>query len=390
MRIALLTFTLIALLIPAAAEASPRQVMTFEAPEELYDDTRRDATLDEIRAFGVTQIRQLVYWQQFAPSANRKRKPRFDASDPNAYPAFGLLDRVIAAAQARGIKVMLTPTGPVPRWATGSKKGNLNRPNAKQFGDFVTALARRYGAQVETWSVWNEPNQPQFLMPQYRKGKPASPRDLPQPLPRGAPRDPQRAREPARHDPDRRDVAARQRERAASADLPARSHLPELQVQEDAIVRAPGRRRLRPSRLYDAHRAALRAVRQERRHDRGAQPAGDGARQGRSCARPASAAEDLPDRVRDPVRAGPDLRRLVRAPAGLLRDRRAHGLRELARGAVLAVPDARRRPARGGLPVPRLRERPAPQQRPGASRPTARSRTRSPSSATARPTCCGA
>ena len=25
------------------------------------------------------------------------------------------------------------------------------------------------------WSIWNEPNQPQFLLPQYRKGKPYSP-----------------------------------------------------------------------------------------------------------------------------------------------------------------------------------------------------------------------
>jgi hypothetical protein len=39
----------------------------------------------------------------------------------------------------------------------------------------VTALARRYGDQVDMWSVWNEPNQPQFLLPQYRKGKPYSP-----------------------------------------------------------------------------------------------------------------------------------------------------------------------------------------------------------------------
>jgi hypothetical protein len=175
MRIALLTITLVALLAAPAAEASPRQVMTFEAPEELYDDTLRDAALDEIRAFGVTQIRQLVYWQQFAPGPNRKRKPRFNASDPNAYGTFGRLDGLMASAAARGIKVVLTPTGPVPRWATGSKKGNLNRPNARQFGQFVTALARRYGAQVETWSVWNEPNQPQFLMPQYRKRRPVSP-----------------------------------------------------------------------------------------------------------------------------------------------------------------------------------------------------------------------
>ena len=177
MRIALLTIVLLAL-IAAPAGASPRQVMSFEAPEELFDDTRRDATLDEIRAFGVTRIRQLVYWQTFAPGPKRKRKPRFDATDASQYPAapMGRLDRLIAAARQRGIEVMLTPTGPVPRWATRRKKGNLNRPNSRQFGQFVTALARRYGDAVSMWSVWNEPNQPQFLKPQYRKGRPYSPR----------------------------------------------------------------------------------------------------------------------------------------------------------------------------------------------------------------------
>src|SRR3990170_3708212 len=102
MRIAILTITLLALLV-APPQASPRQVMTFEAPDELLDDGRRDATLDEIRAFGVTQIRQLVYWQQFAPGHNRKRKPRFNASDPNAYGTFGRLDTLMASAAARGI-----------------------------------------------------------------------------------------------------------------------------------------------------------------------------------------------------------------------------------------------------------------------------------------------
>ena len=176
MRIAILTATLLAALVLApAAQAGPRQVMAFEAPDELLDDSRRDATLDEIRGFGVTQIRQLVYWQQFAPGSNRKTRPQFNASDPNAYPALGQVDRLISAASARGIKVILTPTGPVPRWATKGKKGNLNRPNARHFRQFVTALARRYGSQVDTWSVWNEPNQPQFLMPQYRKKRPVSP-----------------------------------------------------------------------------------------------------------------------------------------------------------------------------------------------------------------------
>jgi hypothetical protein len=176
MRLALLTITLLVLL-AAPAHASPRQVMSFEAPEELLDDGRRLGTLDEIRAFGVTQIRQLVFWQSFAPGPNRKRKPSFNAANPDAYPAgtWDRLDSIVDQARARGIRVMLTPTGPVPKWATSARKDNLTRPSAKHFGQFVTALARRYGDRVSMWSVWNEPNQPQFLLPQYRKRRPYSP-----------------------------------------------------------------------------------------------------------------------------------------------------------------------------------------------------------------------
>jgi Cellulase (glycosyl hydrolase family 5) len=178
MRYRLLVIALLGLLAaPAAAQASPRQVMSFEAPSELLDYSRVDATLAEIKAFGVTQVRQLVYWQEFAPRPRSKKKPRFNAANPAAYPAgtWDRLDLLMARAKARGIQVMLTPTGPVPKWATKRKKDNLTRPNAKQFGQFVTALARRYGDQVRMWSIWNEPNQPQFLLPQYRKHKPYSP-----------------------------------------------------------------------------------------------------------------------------------------------------------------------------------------------------------------------
>jgi hypothetical protein len=164
-------------LLPAAGHASPRQVMTFEAPNELLDDSMRDQTLDEVRAFGVTQVRQLVYWNSFAPHATSKRKPSFKAWDPNAYPAgtWDRLDRLMAAASARGIKVMLTLTGPVPKWASSTKKDHLTRPNTTLFRQFAAAVGKRYGAQVSMWSIWNEPNQPQFLLPQYKRGRPVSP-----------------------------------------------------------------------------------------------------------------------------------------------------------------------------------------------------------------------
>ena len=165
--------------LPAAAGASPSQPVAFEAPRELLDYSKRDQTLDEIRDFGVTNIRQLVYWRDFAPRPKSKRKPRggFVASNPDTYPPelWTKLDELIAGATARGIRVHLNLTGPVPRWATKSKKDDVTRPIPKEFQAWATAIGRRYGDKVATWSIWNEPNQPQFLMPQYRKGKPYSP-----------------------------------------------------------------------------------------------------------------------------------------------------------------------------------------------------------------------
>ena len=172
------TLALVLAALPPSASASSRQWMTFEAPGELLDESRRDATLDEIRAFGVDRVRVLVYWRRFAPAPTSRRKPRFDAADPAAYPAdnWGPIDRLLDAADARNIKVQLTPTGPVPRWATRRRSGQVKDPRVGEFRAWMTALGRRYRDRVDVWSIWNEPNHPEFLGPQYRDGRPASPR----------------------------------------------------------------------------------------------------------------------------------------------------------------------------------------------------------------------
>jgi hypothetical protein len=174
----LLLMLIAALSWPAAASASPRQIVTFEAPRELLSASTRDATLDQIRGFGVTNVRQLVYWRDYAPDPESRTRPSFDATDPAAYPAdkWDNLDGLIAAAKAKGVAVTLTITGPVPRWATRDKRDSISYPDAKEYGAFATALGRRYGTDVATWTIWNEPNQPQFLKPQYKKGKPYSPK----------------------------------------------------------------------------------------------------------------------------------------------------------------------------------------------------------------------
>jgi hypothetical protein len=177
-KLLLPTALLVLLALPAAASASSTQSLTFEAPRELLDPGTRDRTLDEIRAFGVDRLRVLVYWKDFAPSPKSKRKPSFDAANPDAYP-FGTwhrLDALFEAAAARGMAVQLTLTGPVPKWATAGKRDNVTKPSAKEFEAFATAVGRRYADRVALWSIWNEPNHPQFLKPQFVNKHARSPR----------------------------------------------------------------------------------------------------------------------------------------------------------------------------------------------------------------------
>ena len=178
LRFPLLLGLLLLAVLPASASASPRQWMTFEAPRELLEEESRDATLDEIKSLGVDRVRVLVYWRRFAPAPDSRRKPRFDARNPDAYPHdnWGAIDRLLDSADARGMQVQLTPTGPVPRWATRRGRDQVTDPRSGEFRAWMTALGRRYRDRVSVWSIWNEPNHPEFLAPQHRNGKPASPR----------------------------------------------------------------------------------------------------------------------------------------------------------------------------------------------------------------------
>jgi Cellulase (glycosyl hydrolase family 5) len=174
----LLTALLALLLFVPVAQASSSQVMSFEAPAELLLDSKREQTLDEIQSFGVSHVRALVYWRQFSAQPRSRKRPRFDTTDPEAYPAgkWGVLDRLVDSIARRKMTIQLTLTGPVPRWATKKRRGKVKDPSAKWFGRWARAVATRYGARVNMWSIWNEPNHPDFLGPQYKNGRPHAPR----------------------------------------------------------------------------------------------------------------------------------------------------------------------------------------------------------------------
>jgi hypothetical protein len=156
-----------------AAQASTRAPMYVDAGTAGTADATRDATLQRLDGLGVRALRVTLVWGAVAPAATSAHRPAFDATDPNAYD-WGGYGRLIDAAHARGWRVNVTFSAPVPRWASTSAD-RVTRPNAQDFGAFATAAGRRFGAAVDAWGLWNEPNHPGFLKPQYAHGKPAAP-----------------------------------------------------------------------------------------------------------------------------------------------------------------------------------------------------------------------
>ncbi len=145
-------------------------------------------TLDQLRALGVDRLRLTVLWASIAPDPFGTRPPAgFDPVQPGAYPAqaWAPYDRVVELGRARGIGVDFDLTAPGPRWAMSpgapvAAQANHYAPSAADFGAFVRAVGRRYSGsyrpraaavalpRVAFWSIWNEPNQPGWLAPQWQ------------------------------------------------------------------------------------------------------------------------------------------------------------------------------------------------------------------------------
>src|SRR3954463_10984214 len=157
--------------LPTAASASRSQLSIMEDDHlVLYSGPAvRDSTLDQMHRLGVTTLQVLVIWRHLAPSPRSSTHPVFDANDPASYSGWEPYDGVVASAQARGIRVLFTPTGPIPDWASECGRKVSRRwvcsPRVSDYGDFVEALGRRYST-VDAWSFWNEPNHSAWLRPQ--------------------------------------------------------------------------------------------------------------------------------------------------------------------------------------------------------------------------------
>ncbi len=204
----------------SSASASSSQESIFQDDNLLVtgSDQQVENTMSTLRSLGVDRVRVSLFWRYVAPATTSANRPSFNATDPGAYGsgAWDRYDRIVQAARRYGIGLLFSVTGPSPRWATADKsepRGLVN-PSAPEFGQFVTAVGRRYSGsyadeqpqpapapgggggglpipldrprasaaaasdvlpRVTMWSVWNEPQQPGWLRPQVSGGRPASP-----------------------------------------------------------------------------------------------------------------------------------------------------------------------------------------------------------------------
>ena len=162
--------------VPATALASHGQAVYFEGSTDLLSPVTRPHAIAQMQALGVKALRVELSWYDVAPGQKSATKPNFEATNPASY-SWGEYDALIDEVQKLGWKVLLTVTSPVPRWATSNKAAPyVTSPDDLDFEQFMTAVARHYGSSV-LYSIWNEPNHPAFLRPQWTSnGPPASPR----------------------------------------------------------------------------------------------------------------------------------------------------------------------------------------------------------------------
>lgn len=122
----------------------------------------RPAGLDRARELGVTTIRANLVWAKAleGKQSEQRTKPakvRYELSR---------FDQLVTEAQAKGMRVQLTLTGPAPRWATADRaKASTRSPSAKEFARFASDIAKHYRGRVARYSIWNEPNWHSWLSP---------------------------------------------------------------------------------------------------------------------------------------------------------------------------------------------------------------------------------
>jgi hypothetical protein len=165
----------------AAAFAQPAdgsrfmRVGIYDEAQTLYGPV--DTTFALFKQLHVQEVRLNLYWGGKYGVAKTRPASATNPADP-AYD-WTLYDRTVERAAAVGEHVLFSIYG-TPAWANAAKGTNAVPSRLSDLRNFAYAAARRYSGvyrgddgailpAVKEWLAWNEPNNPIFLAPQYRK-----------------------------------------------------------------------------------------------------------------------------------------------------------------------------------------------------------------------------
>ncbi len=139
----------------AQSGSAPEFGVQFHGTWGDYNDASRAAVLETLGDNGVSTVRIDVSWRMLQPSG------------PGEFDEWGVrqVDAAIGAAMARGLRPLVT-LWMAPEWATGSSDERVppSSPSAlSAWKGFAQAMVERYGARVDAWEIWNEPNHGDFM-----------------------------------------------------------------------------------------------------------------------------------------------------------------------------------------------------------------------------------
>jgi hypothetical protein len=176
---AALAATLVALavvLAPSASASPSLKVGIFDDGVVLYGEP--DIVFPQLAKTGTQLLRVNLWWSGPGISvATRKPKRPGDPKDP-AY-NWDTYDRTVRFSIVNNIQPIFSIIG-TPPWANAAKGWNVAPTNARDLRLFAAAAQKRYSGtfvnadgitlpRVSLWMAWNEPNNPVFLKPQYRR-----------------------------------------------------------------------------------------------------------------------------------------------------------------------------------------------------------------------------
>lgn len=99
--------------------------------------------LNLVKGAGFGWIKQQVRWGDLEPTKGQVN--------------WGMLDPIAKIAKANGVKVLFSVVT-APTWSRSDGKEDGPPNNLNDFGDFLSAMAKRYDGEVQAYEIWNEQN----------------------------------------------------------------------------------------------------------------------------------------------------------------------------------------------------------------------------------------